>query len=117
MRVVQSNAINQTSVFEWFSAEIHAELLLDAKQIILESFKWFDTHTRVVIMISKKREAINAFKMMISSSIINHRQSSNSVILQIKTEDSKILFHNVISILDLIIDFEMKSDRKIHCDV
>ena len=63
------------------------------------------------IVIDIERDAINAFKVMISSDEVNCKKSTTSIILKIDAKNSKILFHNVVDVFDLIINFEMKSNE------
>ena len=88
---------------------------VETKKIVFN--EKFNVHTKMSIMIDKKWRAIDDFEMMISNDEICYKKLTTSIILKIKTENSQILFYNVINIFDLIIDLKMINDEKFDFDV
>ena len=62
-------------------------------------------------MINIERETINIFKVVISNDEISDRKLSILIILKINIKYSKILFYNVVDVLDLIVCLEIKNDK------
>ena len=61
----------------------------------------------MIVVIDEKKSALDDLRVMISSDKVNYRKLFDSIVLQIVVKYFEILFHDVISVLDLIIRLEM----------